>query len=131
MNPTTPPSDIAGAIERLTQAARPQHPHVDPEYINVRMADLRLLLGDVGKLLEDGFARDDQFSALPALIMQNIEAFSGWANSTALITARAHAYVLHHDLPKSLDAAKRFYKDFDPAPQPSGEDICQIGRAHV
>lgn len=46
---------------------------------------------------------------LPVLIMSNIEDVAGWRDDHALITARAHAYVLHHDLPPVFEAESRLH----------------------
>lgn len=44
----------------------------------------------------------ETLAQLPSLIMENIEAVPNWYDSAALITAHAHAYVLHYDLPEAL-----------------------------
>ena len=44
----------------------------------------------------DWLARNNM-AQLPALIMEAIENFPGWLDHQRLVTARAHAYVLHYD----------------------------------
>jgi hypothetical protein len=56
--------------------------------------------------LREALSRPQELAQLPALIMANIEDVPGWADSTALIAAHSHAYVLHHDLPEALAAGQ-------------------------